>query len=172
LRQSVLTGFKTKGMAYRIVVTMFANDMTVYLTEKDNFSNLMAILTKWCKASGAKFNTTKTEIIPIGTETYCKHVLETRCLNDTSQHLPESINITKDRKATHIIGTWIGNGIDEQAIWSPIIKKIESSLDRWEKWCPTIEGRKIIIQCTIGSMTQYLTTAQGMPKEIELSLTK
>ncbi|KAF8832957.1 hypothetical protein BDN67DRAFT_861125, partial [Paxillus ammoniavirescens] len=43
---------------------------------------------------------------------------------------------------------------------------------RWERSHPTIEGRKIIIQRTIGSMTQYLTKAQGMPTEVEKTLTK
>lgn len=112
----------------RIVVTMFADDTTVYLTEDDNFSDLNDILQCWCNASGAKFNTSKTEVIP------------------------NSIDIAKDGKATRILGAWIGNGVEEQAVWSPILDKIEDSLKRWEKWHPT--------------------TAQGMPKEIEDILTK
>ncbi|KAG1863879.1 hypothetical protein F4604DRAFT_1032519 [Suillus subluteus] len=51
-----------------------------------------------------------------------------------------------------------------------MLEKIDASLKRWEKSHPTVEGRKIIIQCTIGGMTQYLTVAQGMPKDIEKTL--
>ncbi|KIK32407.1 hypothetical protein CY34DRAFT_27226 [Suillus luteus UH-Slu-Lm8-n1] len=172
LRKSGLTGFKAKEMAYRIVVTMFADDTTVYLTENDNYTTLTDILQLWCTVSGAKFNTSKTEIIPIGMKEYREHILTTRKLNKTQDCIPEDIDLAKDSKATRILGVWIGNRTDKQAIWSPILDKIENTLQRWEKWHPTIEGRKIIIQCTIGGMSQYLTTAQGMPKDIEDLLVK
>lgn len=42
----------------------------VYLIEHDDFGALTDTLQFWCKASGAKFNTSKTEIIPIGTKEY------------------------------------------------------------------------------------------------------
>ena len=71
-----------------------------------------------------------------------------------------------------ILGAWIGNNIDECAIWSPILEKIDSRLQQWNQKKPSIEGRKIIIQWTIGAMSQYLTSAQGMPSSIEGALTK
>lgn len=49
----------------RIVITIFADNTIVYLTEKDDFGTLSEILTRWCKASHAKFNTSKTEITPL-----------------------------------------------------------------------------------------------------------
>ncbi|KIK33609.1 hypothetical protein CY34DRAFT_27015 [Suillus luteus UH-Slu-Lm8-n1] len=167
LRKSDIAGFKAKDMAYRIVVTMFADNTTVYLSEKDNFETLSDILSCWCKASGARFNTSKTEIIPIGTREYRNSVVSSRRIHPSQEPLPTNINIADEGKATRILGAWIGNGIEEHAIWSPILEKIEKALQRWEKWHPTIEGRKIVIERTIGSMTQYLTTAQGMPKEAE-----
>jgi hypothetical protein len=167
LRKSNITGFKAKEMAYRIVVTMFADDTTVYLSEKDSFKTLDDILSCWCKASGARFNTSKTEIIPIGTREYRDSVTTSRRINPSHDPLPASLNIAEEGKATRILGAWVGNGIEEQAIWSLILEKVEKSLQRWENWHPSIEGRKIIIERTIGSMSQYLTSAQGMPKEIE-----
>jgi hypothetical protein len=165
LRQSNLVGFKAPGMAYRTVVTMFADDTTVYLTKDDNFETLQNIL-------DAKFNTSKTEIIPVGPKTYWQKLRETKKLNEhCSTTLPPGPKVAKDGQAIRILGAWIGNETDEQAIWSPIIEKIEKSLKRWERVHPTVEGRKIIIQRTIGSMTQYLTVAKGMPNEIMRLLT-
>ncbi|KAG1797563.1 hypothetical protein EV424DRAFT_1475095 [Suillus variegatus] len=152
-----LKGFKAKNMAHRIVVMMFADDMMVYLSEKDKFKTL---------TSGAHFNTSKMEVIPIGTKEYHNEVISSKKISP-HEMLPESIEIAKEGKVTRILGAWISNGIEEQAIWSPILDRIEKTLTCWEKWHPTIEGRKIIVERTIGSMTQYLTTAQGMPKEIE-----
>ncbi|KIJ65260.1 hypothetical protein HYDPIDRAFT_62064, partial [Hydnomerulius pinastri MD-312] len=171
LRRSAIQGFKAPGMEYRIVVTMFADDTTVYLRDSDSFEDLQELLLQWCWASGAKFNITKTEVIPIGPKTYRDHLLETRKLNDTQATIPDNIHLAKDGEATRILGAWIGNNTNEHAIWSPIIEKIDKSLERWERTHPSIEGRKIIIQRTIGSMTQYLTKAQGMPNEIESTLT-
>lgn len=167
LRKSELTGFKAKDMAYRIVVTMFTDDTTVYMSEKDSFKTLNDILSCWCKASGARFNSSKMEIILIGAREYRKSVISSRRMSPAQDTLPSGINIAGEGKATRILGAWVGNGIEEHAIWSPILEKIEKALQRWEKWHPSIEGRKIIIERTIGSMTQYLATAQGMPKEVE-----
>lgn len=94
-------------------------------------------------------------------------MITSRRINPSQDPLPASLNIAEEGKATRILGAWVGNGIEEQAIWSPILEKVEKTLQRWENWHPSIEGRKIIIERTIGSMSQYLTSAQGMPKEIE-----
>ncbi|KIJ59329.1 hypothetical protein HYDPIDRAFT_177873 [Hydnomerulius pinastri MD-312] len=172
LRRSDLQGYKTPGTGLKTVVTMFADDTTVYLSKSDEFETLTTILAQWCKASGAKFNISKTEIIPIGTKEHRTRLIETRELKPGSSQIPGHMNIAKDGITTRILGAWIGNETNEHAIWSPTIDKIEKSLERWEKTHPTIEGRKIIIQRTIGSMTQYLTKAQGMPKDIEKRLSK
>lgn len=74
--------------------------------------------------------------------------------------------------AIRILRVWLGNETNNHAIWSPIIEKIDTSLARWERTCPSIEGRKTIIQWTIRGCTQYLTKAQGMPNEIKTILTK
>jgi hypothetical protein len=140
LRQSDLKGFKAPRMTYRIVVTMFADDTTIYLTNKDDFETLNNILTRWCNASGAKFNKSKTEIIPIGTKEYRQNLLKTSKLNEHSTSIPKDVNITKDGTATRILGAWVGNGTNEHDIWSPTLEKIDVSLKRWEKCHPTVEG--------------------------------
>lgn len=60
IRKSELKGFKCVGREYRVIVSLFADDTTVYLSEKDKYSDLDNILKLWCRASGAKFNISKT----------------------------------------------------------------------------------------------------------------
>jgi exonuclease III/ribonuclease HI len=172
LRQSELKGFQVPGMEYHVVVTMFADDTTVYLTERDDYTVLKNILDTWCIASGAKFNVAKTEIMPIGTIGYRKNLYELHILNEGSPPLPDNIKIAKDGTAIRILGAWIGNKTNSEALWAPIMEKIDDALKKWERVHPSIEGRKIIIQRIIGSMTQYLAKAQGMPKSIENQLVK
>ena len=172
IHQSNLEGFKVSQLEKRTIVSLFADDTTVYLSEKDNIGDLYTILQTWCTASGAKFNLEKTEVIPIGFKDYRNQVIQTARTNQTSDPFNENIRIAKDGQVIRILGAWIGNSIDELAVWSPIIEKIDARLHRWDVKRPSIEGRKIIAQWTIGAMTQYLTSAQGMPTNIEKALTK
>jgi hypothetical protein len=70
LRASNLKGYDIPGLEERLIVNLFADDTTVFLSKTDKFSDLQNILDLWCTASTAKFNINKTAIIPIGTEEY------------------------------------------------------------------------------------------------------
>jgi exonuclease III len=172
LRQSDLKGFTAPELAYRIVTTLFADDTVVYLTSEDEMQTLDNILDKWCIASGACFNKGKTQLIPIGPKHIREQIISTRKLSENQTDIPSDIHIVEEGEATRILGAWIGNETNEEAIWTPILESIDSNLNYWNKMHPTIEGRKIITQWIVGGKTQYLTVAQGMPKEIERQLTK
>jgi hypothetical protein len=77
-----------------------------------------------------------------------------------------------EKEAVRILGSWIGNGISQAGVWSRVLDKINNSLKQWGKSHPTMFGRRLIVQMIVGGMTQYLTKAQGMPKEVEKSLEK
>lgn len=51
-----------------ILITLFADDTTLFLSKNDRFDDAQRILNQWCRVSGTKFNIEKTEIIPIGME--------------------------------------------------------------------------------------------------------
>ncbi|KAF9030589.1 hypothetical protein BDZ89DRAFT_898035, partial [Hymenopellis radicata] len=173
LRKSTLRGFEIPNHPEmeRLIATLFADDTTTYLDKSDNFTTLQAILDRWCLASRAKFNISKTEVIPIGSETYRDLVATTRMTNDSrDSKVPEGIRISRDGQAVRILGGWIGNKTKGAAPWTPILNSIENSLDFWEKTHPTMEGHRLIIQMVVGGKTQYLTKVQGMPKEVEQKL--
>lgn len=154
----------------RTIVPLFANDTTVYLSRRDDFHVLLNILNKWCAASGAKFNISKTKLVPLGPEEYCAVLLATQTLDGDQPAIPEHMALTPDGIAKWLLGAWIGNRTNQEGIWAPTLAKIQKSLDTWEQTFPTVKGRKIIIQWTIGGMTQYLANVQGMPRAIEKQL--
>lgn len=173
LRQSNLEGFKIPGKEERLIATLFADDTTTYLSKNDDFGVLVDLLDVWCAASGAKFNITKTEIIPIGTLEHRNAVQQNRYINGTDgTKIPENIKISKDREPIRSLGAMIGNNICQIESWARVLEKIDASLKRWEQGHPTMEGRRLIIQMVVGGMTQYLTKVQGMPKGIEEKLEK
>ncbi|KAL6298151.1 hypothetical protein BKA93DRAFT_744739, partial [Sparassis latifolia] len=171
LRASPLRGFNIPGATDRIITTLFTDNTTIYLSKMDDYSTLQSILSTWCTASSARFNTSKTEIIPIGSPEYREQLIDSRALSPLSLQFPSSARIAQDGDSVRILGAWIGNEIDQEAPWTIVLNKIRASLDRWKKGHPSLRGKCLIIQMIVGGMTQYLTTVQGMPTHIEKILT-
>ena len=168
-----LRGLSIPGIERRIIVNLFADDTTVYLSSVDRFDSLESVLSGWCKASGAKFNIDKTEIIPIGTEPHRQRVCDTRKINQNdAEPLSPKINVARDGTAVRSLGAWIGNKISDLTPWESVLDKITRKLEIWARSNPTLYGKRLIIQAIVGGHTQFLTKAQGMPPHIEGALTK
>lgn len=160
-------GFKIPGHQERIINTLFADNTTIFLNEFDEYGELEKILKTWCKASGGRFNIEKTEILPVGTEEYRAFVIEKRTNHTANEKLPAGTKIAIDGEPCRSLGGWVGNLKDEVNIWAKTIEKTKTRLKNWNKSHPTLKGKKHIIQMFVGGMSQYLTTVQGMPKEIK-----
>jgi hypothetical protein len=173
LRNSDLMGYQVPYLTHKMITSLFADDTTVYLTKNDSFADLQDILNTWCKASGAKFNIAKAEIIPIGSKEYREEVIQTWRISPDQQPIPQNIHIVKDGEPVRILGVWMGNQINNADPWSATLKKITHSLWQWNNSHPTLTGRKLIVQMVIDGMTQFLTKAQGeMPPGIESKIIK
>ena len=100
-----IKGITIPGLEEKIIVNLFADDTTLYLSKDDGFDHVERVLKTWCKVSGAKFNIEKTEIIPIGTDNHRKEVTDSRRINpgDTNQ-LDIRIKIAKDHDAVRLLG--------------------------------------------------------------------
>jgi hypothetical protein len=80
-----LEGLSIPGTDERLIVNLFVDDTTLYMSKNNKFDVVEGLLASWCKASGAKFNIEKTEIIPIGTEEHRLEVVNTRKINQMDQ---------------------------------------------------------------------------------------
>jgi hypothetical protein len=168
-----MEGIKIPGLAEPIKVNMFADDTSLYLSKSDSFNYAQGVLGDWCHVSGAKFNTEKTEIIPIRSERHRQQVIETWKINQLDRgNISDQIKITKDGEAIRFLGAWIGNHTNDTMPWEAILSKINKNLVLWRKTGPTMLGRKTIVQAIVGGITQYLTMAQGMPSHIEDAITR
>ena len=88
------------GIENAIKITLFADDMNLFLSKNDQMEYIQRTLDKWCKVSGARFNIKKMEIIPLGKKSHRRTVVATRKINpqDDNPLLPR-IRIAKDREA-------------------------------------------------------------------------
>ncbi|KAJ3530055.1 hypothetical protein NMY22_g8737 [Coprinellus aureogranulatus] len=166
IRKSPLRGMAYDGIDKKIVCNLFADDTTVFLDRTDDFGVLMAILTRWCRVAGAKFNINKTMVIPLGKREYRERLRAGRKLNINSARIPGDIHIVEEGEPVRILGAWYGYDIDEEGIWRPIIDKIARVLERWAQDYPTIRGRKIGNNTMVGGFTQYAVQVQGMPNDV------
>jgi len=167
-----LRGFSIPGITQKVIVTLYADDTTVFLSNTDSYTDLQRILLQWCLASGARFNLEKTEIVPIGSPEHRARVISTRCIHTSDPPLHDNICIAKDSHAVRCLGAWIGNGLKESTPWNPVLDKVRNTLTRWNRGSPSLDAKGYIIQMFAGGMTQFLTKAQGMPTEIESALVK
>ncbi len=172
LRASALRGILIPGDTDRLIATLFADDTTVFLGEGDDYAAALAPADIWCKAARARFNLEKTEIIPLGTPAHRAQVLATRCLYQGATLIPPDVHIVEDGEAVRSLGAWIGNQADAAAPWSAMIATMRRNLEHWNKGKPTLLGRKLAIDLEVGGRTQFLAKAQGMPKAVEVAVTR
>ena len=172
IRKANLHGLRLSASGGPVKLTLFADNTTVFLSERDDITTLNAILDKWCTASGAKFNTEKTVIIPVGTPEYHRQVIESHKLSQPFPPFPPALRIAQDGEPVRILGCFVGNSVKQEAIWVPTIDRITASLAQWGKSHPTIIGRCLIVNMEVGGCTQYLSYVQGMPLSVEKRLTK
>ncbi|OJT09006.1 Ribonuclease H1 [Trametes pubescens] len=138
----------------------------------DDYSVLTAILERWCRASRAKFNAAKTEVIPLGTMEQRAMLVEQHHIPGTVLVLPESVRIVPDGATVRILGARVGNAADPAVAWQPMLDLVRSNLSRWEKRRPTMYGKKLAVGLEVGSRSQFLAVAQGMPESVEIQFTR
>ncbi|EJD36789.1 hypothetical protein AURDEDRAFT_34246, partial [Auricularia subglabra TFB-10046 SS5] len=166
IRRSGLVGFRIPSTLQKLLVSLFADDTCVFLSEQDNPATLKRILDTWCIASGAKFNIAKTEIIPVGTVAYRNGLVRSRKLNAQATPFDDGIHIAADGEMTRLLGSFIGNGIDQQAPWQPVIDSLRSILRIWNTRALSLTGKSIVIQSIVAGKMQYLGTVQGVPEDV------
>lgn len=179
IRKSQITGFKIPRCDEVLKAVLFADDTTVYLSRRDDFKDLQAVLDTWCSAAKARFNISKTEVIPIGTKTFRKEMAETYQATGTWMNYPKGVHFAQEGEAIRILGAFFGNGIVRTDVWTLVLNKIVAMrkplmqvIARWKEGHATVQGKRHVIQMIVGGMTQYLTTVQRMPEPICKRLTK
>jgi len=166
-----IKGIEIPGIENVIKITLFVDNTNLFLSKDNQLDHIQQILDKWCKASGARFNIEKTEIIPVGKKSHRRSIHVTRKINpQDNEPLPPNIRIACNGEAVRILGLWIGNETNDQTPWELILDVIKTKLNLWERAHLTLNGKCIVIQAIMGGHTQFLTKAQGMLPHIEKAL--
>jgi hypothetical protein len=170
IRRSELLGIEVPNTTKSLIVALFADDTLVYLNEKDNLNTLNEILDTFCKASTAKFNTEKTEYLPIGSKEYRQSVIRTKKLGNIQ--IEPTAKIIKEGQAMRTLGAWVGNEINTKAQWDIIVKKQQQTLDIWSSAHLSLKGKEIVLKALVQSQAIYLATVNGLPQDTERRMEK
>ena len=173
LRDSTLKGIKIPYKNTKLIATLFADDTIVYLNEQDNLNKVWKTIDKFCKASTAKFNKDKTEVLPIGTKEYRQKLITTRKLNNKRNNkFEETIRIIPEGTAMRTLGAWVGNKAEPTTKWNEIVLKQKETIKKWETMHTSLRGKELILKALVTSQGWYLATVNEMPKYIEKELEK
>ena len=160
IRSSPLKGFNISNDLEKVLVKAYADNTTVYIGPDDNPSDLMECLDLFCRASTAKFNDQKTEIIPLGSKEARITTIRTRKFN--RWNIEDNVRIAQEGEATHILGSWQGHGINIQAKWNEMLEKQQKTMKLWNQSYPSATGRVLIAKALVVSLAYYLMTVNGI----------
>ncbi|KAG8934005.1 hypothetical protein FRC01_005692 [Tulasnella sp. 417] len=170
LRRSNLKGIEIPGAVSRLLVRLFAEDTQVYLSKADKRTDVTNITDKWCLAWTAKFNTGKTEFLPMGSAEYRRDMARRKCLQPnrirSAEVLLRGWRIVKDTEPIRILGGQVGHKLDVEAIWEPVTAKIESLANKWSAKRMTLRGKRLIVAFLLQSRAQYLMMTNDPPKSV------
>ncbi len=179
IRASAVRGFNIPQYHEALKAVLFADDTTVYLSSNDDFDVLQRVLDTWCSAAKARFNMSKTEIIPLGNPAYRDKMAQTYRTTGAWMNYPRGVHIAQEGEAVRILGAFFGNGVDQVDIWTLVLTKLVAmkkplmhAIERWKTGHATLQGKKHVVQMIVGGMTQFLTTVQRMPEIIVTRLNK
>ncbi len=179
IRKSDIEGFNIPRCEEVLKAVLFADDTTVYLSSRDDFSVLQGVLDTWCSAAKARFNIGKTEIIPIGDPAFRAEMAETYRRTGAWKNYPRGVHVAQEGEAVRILGAFFGNGVKQIDVWTLVLTKIVAMrkplmhvIARWKNGHATLQGKKHVVQMIVGGMTQFLTNVQRMPETIRQRLTK
>jgi hypothetical protein len=119
LRRSELKGIHVPGTDCNLLVSLFADDTTIFLSQADSWNDLWRILDLWCTASTAKFNTKKTIVLPFGSAQHRAKILKERKFGQNSVKISDELTMVPDKQSCRFLGAWIEN-IDYITPWPEI----------------------------------------------------
>ncbi len=131
-------------------VSMYADDTLIAFSSQTDLDKIQEIIQLYCKASGAKINKKKSEVILFQSNDPPLFNLEDYTLKEFTKYL----------------GVMIGNNIPSKLIWENIIKKMRAIIALWKRRNLSIQGRSLVAKSLILSKIWYIATNQVIPIEV------
>lgn len=141
------------------LIYQHADDTSITVANKDSIHNTFKVFEKYGKASGAKVNISKSEVLCLG-----KGFLDKKDLS--------AIPISLCNDVVQMLGIYIGKNVKqcEEMNWAEKVDKIKHILNIWRQRHLNLNGRAIVISNLLLSRIWYTLTVQPLPEWVEHTL--
>ena len=129
-------------------ISAYADDATMTLKDDTSVIHAFETINDYERASGSKLNRTKTEGLYMGKQA-----------GRTTGPVP----ITWKTDTLMILGGKFGNNEDQD--WDKPVKKLEETLQRWQKRYLTIKGKTVLIKTYALATINYLASIFPLPDQ-------
>jgi len=149
--KKVINGVKTPGGVAKI--SCYADDLTLFISGKEDLDYVLEILRKFAETSGLEINLEKSELLQIGEW-------------KNEEGMIEEIPIVKTMKIT---GIHIGSAKEKKRLealnYDPILSGIETRLQIWKSRNLSLVGKVLIVKTQALSKLQFMASATEVPIE-------
>ena len=141
-------GIKVSGVDTKI--SLYADDMTLLLGDKQSGIEALRIIEEFSKASGLYLNLDKSQAMWLGKG------------KNKREPIGEILTVDKIK----VLGIWFSarrNCTSDNV--EPIVKKIDNTINVWNQRSLTIKGRITVTRALIASQFVYMSSCVEMPKK-------
>lgn len=158
---SEIRGITIPDTEIESVLFQHADDTTFTVCDKKSIAGIFQVFDNYSKASGAKINRDKTEIMCMG-----KGVLSNAELANFS--------ITECKDILQILGVYLGKNLKlcDDMNWNNRVTKLKQILNMWKQRNVNIHGRATIITTLLLSRLWYVLMVQPIPSPIVCEIKK
>ena len=134
-----------------------ADDTTLTLADKNSIQETFKVIKLYEKASGAKLNKDKSEVMSLGSGKICQNDLD-------------NWQIKECKEVIQILGVWIGKNkkMCSELNWECKVQAITKILNFWKLRNLTIHGRVSVISSLLMSKLWYTLTVVNIPEKYYL----
>lgn len=148
-------GLAIPGSKIAHKISAYADDATLTLKDAQSVLHAFDTIKAYELATGSKLNMTKTEGLFLGGKA-----------GNASGPIP----ITWQQDALNILGTKIGNTMTQD--WGKVVKKLETTLDRWKLRHLTMKGKSVLIKTYALAHINFLATVFPIPAQVLARITR
>ena len=132
-----------------VKIIQHADDISIFITDPNDFHELTNILYTYSEGSGSKINKSKTKGLWLGM---------------WKGKVDGPGNFIWSRHKLNFVCVFFGNEVDPEENWDGSFNKIKNVLNRWKGRSLTMKGRAIVVNSLVGSMLSYYGSIISCPE--------
>ena len=146
-----------------VKISMYADDITVFLTDVNDIKCVLDILRKFSKVSGLKLNSTKTEAMWIGSNKKC---------NRKPVDLRWKLYPCNNVKALGVNFSTTTPLNEVHQNWDSKVDKINNIIKVWKMRNLTMVGKILITKSLLSSQLTYVSSVLTLPEHVIKDINK